>query len=409
MNAPMTTGPREARVPVAKLPLRQVKDVRELLVNDTAKQQLSAVAAKHMNPERMMRVIANAIRTTPQLADCDPMSLLGALMTCASLGLEPNTPLGHAYLIPFKNNKKGITEVQLIIGYKGYLDLARRTGQVKNIHADVVYDDDELWSYEFGTDRHLRHKPGPRKGNKTHAYCYIALEDGDAFVVIPWDVVIATREASQGWQTAKRFGKTAQSPWMKHEDPMGRKTAIRAMANGGEMPLSIEFMQAIESDDSAAQFSAFALNPQDGLVIDGSAEGADYDQETGEVHQVEDQRAGQMMMDDQRAPEPVQQSRQRSNARAADHTDKTPYDERPKRQAKPAQEEQQKGMFEPDMGDMLRKVDEQVRECLMDGADLAETIELFEAQIEAFRKSIPDELAAMMDEWKAFIAERDGE
>mgnify|MGYP000293511048 CR=1 FL=1 len=87
MNAPAST------LPVAKRPLRQVANVRELLVNDQAKQQLASVAAAHMRPSQMLRLMANAIRTTPQLAECDPLSLLGCMMTCASLGLMPNTPL----------------------------------------------------------------------------------------------------------------------------------------------------------------------------------------------------------------------------------------------------------------------------------------------------------------------------
>jgi recombination protein RecT len=68
-------------------PLRQVKSVKQLLMNDNARDQLAAVAAKHMSPERMMRVVASAIRTTPKLQECDPMSFLGALMQCAALGL----------------------------------------------------------------------------------------------------------------------------------------------------------------------------------------------------------------------------------------------------------------------------------------------------------------------------------
>ena len=76
----------------------------------------------------MMRSLANAARTTPKLLECDPMSLLGGLMSCAAMGLEPNTRSAIAYLIPFRNNRKGITEVQLIAGYKGYADMAFRSG-----------------------------------------------------------------------------------------------------------------------------------------------------------------------------------------------------------------------------------------------------------------------------------------
>lgn len=268
---------------MSKTPLRQVKNVGELLWNEAARQQLATVAAKHMSPERLMRVVANAIRTTPKLQECDPLSMLGALMQCATLGLEPNTVLGHAYLIPFENKRKGIVEVQLIVGYKGFADLARRTGQVVGLHADVVYDDDELWSFEYGSDMHLRHKPGPRNGKKTHVYCHVKLKDGQAFVVLPWEEVVKIRDKSQGWQTAKRFGKTADSPWTVHEDRMGAKTAVRALANRGEMPLSIEFMDAMEIDDATVDYASYAKNPAGGVVIEGEVEETAHDPETGEV------------------------------------------------------------------------------------------------------------------------------
>ena len=271
----------ESKIPSSKIALRQVQTVKQLLVNDQARDQLAAVAAKHMNPERMMRVVANAIRTTPKLSACEPMSFLGALMNCAALGLEPNTPLGHAYLIPFDNKKKDVTEVQVVIGYKGFMDLARRSGQIQSIEADVVYDDDEMWSFEYGSDMHLRHKPGPRRGRKIAAYCHVKLPDGQAFVVLPWDAVLRNRDQhSQGWKTAVRYGKQAEHPWATHEDAMAAKTAVRALANRGELPLSIEFMTALEQDDTPADYRGFAMDPTAGVTIDGEVvddEGAEPD------------------------------------------------------------------------------------------------------------------------------------
>ena len=281
---------------VAKKPLRQITDVRELFVNDNARQQLQAVAAHHMRPERMMRLMANACRTTPQLYDCEPLTLLGALMQCASLGLEPNTVLGHAYLIPFKNNKKGITEVQLIVGYKGFIDMARRTDQVVSVHADVVYDDDEEWSYRYGSNMHLDHRPGPRRGKPTHAYCHVKLVNGEGFRVLQWDDVLRIRDQySQGWRNAVRLGKQKDHPWHKHLDAMARKTAVRALASAGEMPMSVEFADAMEVDERSADFAGFALDPSaGGVTIDGEATeagGETVDQETGEIIDASDGRS----------------------------------------------------------------------------------------------------------------------
>lgn len=255
---------------VAKKPLRQVDSVQHLLQNDQARNQLSAVAAKHMNPERLMRVTANAIRTTPKLQDCEPLSFLGALMQCAALGLEPNTVLGHAYLIPFDNRRKGVTEVQVVVGYKGLIDLARRSGHITSISANIHYSDDELWEYEEGTEARLRHRPGSQEGEKVHAYAIAKFTDGGhAYVVLPWAQVIKIRDASQGYKTAIRYNKK-DTPWIAHEDAMAKKTAIRALAK--YLPLSVEFTDAVQIDNdggSKIDYASFAMNPEEGPTIDG--------------------------------------------------------------------------------------------------------------------------------------------
>lgn len=299
---------------VSKTPLRQVASVKELLANSNARDQLSAVAAKHMNPERMMRVLANAIRTTPKLGECEPMSLLGALMQCASLGIEPNTILGQAYLIPFGK------DVQLVVGYKGLIDLARRSGNITSISANIHYSDDELWEYEEGTEARLRHRPGMMKGEKLHAYAIAKFTDGGhGYVVLPWAHVEKIRDESQGYQTAKRYGKLKSSPWVKHEDEMAKKTAIRALAK--YLPLSVEksdLADAMQTDESRADFRAFAMDPTAGVQIDGET----VDAESGEVMndrpaQIEDTSAQQQTID----AEP------RERAEPRQRRDETPYTE----------------------------------------------------------------------------------
>lgn len=253
-----------------KTPLRQVQSVQHLLMNEGARDQLAMVAANQMKPERMMRVVANAIRTTPKLGQCEPMSFLGALMQCAALGLEPNTVLGHAYLIPFDNRKKNVTEVQVVVGYKGLIDLARRSGHITSISANIHYSDDELWEYEEGTEATLRHRPGAQEGDKLHAYAIAKFKDGGhAYVVLPWKKVLKIRDGSQGWKSAVTFGKQKDHPWQTHEDAMAMKTAVRALAK--YLPLSVEFVDAVSLDEKQADYRAFALDPSAGLTIDGEA------------------------------------------------------------------------------------------------------------------------------------------
>ena len=248
-NTPTTTG--------------AIRDVKSMLRSEAAQKQLAKVAAEHMRPEKMMRVIANACRTTPKLYDCEPMSLLGAMMTAAALGIESNTPQGFGWILPFKNNSKGITEAQLIIGYKGYIDLAFRSGVLTYIDAGVHYSDDDLWSYEKGMNFTLRHAEGPQKGEKLHAYAIIKWKnptggEGTAAAVLPWAKVMQTRDASQNWQAAVKFKTTGRNAWSTNEDAMAIKTAIRSLAQSGRMPMSVELQTAVNIDGRAADFGRVA-------------------------------------------------------------------------------------------------------------------------------------------------------
>lgn len=235
-------------------PIRQVRKVSHLLANENVKDRLKAIATDKLGADKYVQLSIEALRKTPKLEACDPMSFLNAMLQSCGLGLEPNTPLGHCYLIPFGK------EVTLVIGYKGMADLARRHDDVVSIHSDVVYSDDETWSYQYGTDQHLHHRPGPRQGEPTHAYCYVKLKDGEAFSVLPWQLVLKTRDQSQGWQSAKKYGKTEKSPWHTHLDRMAAKTALRSLFNAGELPLSIEATKAAAIDDRPV--SAAPMNQQ---------------------------------------------------------------------------------------------------------------------------------------------------
>ena len=79
-----------------------------------------------ITPERFTRMVFTALSSNPTLQECTPQSFLGAMMQSAQLGLEPNTPIGQAYLIPYRNH--GRQECQFQLGYKGLIDLAYRSG-----------------------------------------------------------------------------------------------------------------------------------------------------------------------------------------------------------------------------------------------------------------------------------------
>ena len=97
----------------AKLPARQAGGGTVAEFFQANKNSMAAVLPRHINPERMLKIALHAVRAVPQLMECTTESLMGAVMTCAQLGLEPNTVLGHAYLIPFRNKKANRTDVQV--------------------------------------------------------------------------------------------------------------------------------------------------------------------------------------------------------------------------------------------------------------------------------------------------------
>lgn len=303
MNAPSPVNQAAAGAPTAIARRPQPNDFRplqeltvgEMLEDPRVMKAMAESAPQHLSPQRLLRVMAQALRKTPKLALCSPLSLLGAMITCASLGLEPNTPLGHCYLIPFEKREKRGTqwvtagvEVNLIIGYQGLIDLSRRTGNLVSIHADVVYEGDEF-SYEYGSNMHLRHVPNglSRENRKpVSAYAIAKLADGEAFEVLAYPEVMRIRDATQAYKQAM-IGKDrgdrnwASSPWIAYEHEMACKTMVRRVSKW--LPKSIEFATAVQMDSLAERgmidFQAIAAQPM--LAHDPDA--VTFDQETGEI------------------------------------------------------------------------------------------------------------------------------
>lgn len=256
---------------------------------ESQKSTLAAVLPKHVGADRMLKIALGALRTTPKLMQARTDTLLGAIIQCAQLGLEPNTPLGHAYLIPFENRSKGVTEVQIVFGYKGLIDLARRSGQIVSIAAHEVRENDHF-EYEYGLEEKLVHRPSMgERGNVIAFYAVAKLVGGGyAFEVMSRADVETIRNESQGWKTAVRFKKEAQSPWGAHFVEMGRKTVLRRLFKF--LPVSIELATAATLDSKAAigeTQGAFedVLQGEYTVATDDGAPGDDagVDTTTGEI------------------------------------------------------------------------------------------------------------------------------
>lgn len=213
---------------------------------ESQRANLAAVLPKHVDADRMLKLALGAMRTTPKLLNCNVESLMGAVVTCSTLGLEPNTPLGHAYLIPFENRQKGTTDVQIVFGYKGLIDLARRSGQIVSIAAHEVCQNDEF-HFSYGLDEKLTHKPAlTNRGEVIAFYAVAKLQGGGyAFEVMGRDQIEEIRDASQNYKFAREKGKTV---WGQHFVEMGRKTVLRRLFK--YLPVSIELATAANIDSN---------------------------------------------------------------------------------------------------------------------------------------------------------------
>lgn len=218
-----------------------------------------------MTPERFTRIAVSALSTTPKLAECHPMTFIGAMMTAAQLGLEPNTPLGQAYLIPFWNGKTKRLECQFQLGYKGMIDLAYRSGQISSIQAHVVYEND-TFEYSFGLDPTLKHVPAIKDRGTPHAvYAVFKTKDGGfGYEVMPWEDVIAH---------GQRFSKTyGNGPWQTNPEEMAKKTVLKRVLKYA--PLSSEFVKAAVADGTVKDQIADDMSDIPSLIIDTEAEDA---------------------------------------------------------------------------------------------------------------------------------------
>ena len=231
-----------------------------------------------ITPERFTRMVLSALSSTPKLAECSPQSFLAAMMTAAQLGVEPNTALGQAYLLPYRNH--GQMECQFQLGYKGLIDLAYRSGEVSVIQAHTVYEND-VFEYELGMDPKLRHVPA--KADRGEAVAYYAMfktkDGGYGFEVMSVDDV--QRHAQR---YSKSYG-SGTSPWRSNFDEMAKKTVLKRALKYA--PLKSDFVRGVAQDETIkSELSDEMYAVPDETVFEAEGEEIDstaVDTETGEV------------------------------------------------------------------------------------------------------------------------------
>ena len=226
-----------------------------------------------ITPERFTRMVLSAISTNPKLGSCTPSSFLGAMMSAAQLGLEPNTPLGQAYILPYQN--KGVLEAQFQLGYKGLIDLAYRSGEVEVVQAHIVFENDEF-TCEYGLEPKLTHIPAStNRGIPVKVYAMFKTKSGGyGFEVMSMDDV---REHAKKY--SKSFG-SSYSPWSTNFEEMAKKTALKKCLKYA--PLKSDFVKAVVQDETIKNEIAEDMYEVPNVVV----EDADYtvvDTDTGEI------------------------------------------------------------------------------------------------------------------------------
>lgn len=203
-----------------------------------AENEIARALPKHITPERMSRIAFTTIRSNPKLLECTIESLMGCVMLSAQFGLEPG-PLGHCWIIPYNNRKKGIVEAQFQIGYKGYLELVNRSNAVKSFTAMVVCKNDHF-EYEEGSEPKLIHRPNfENPGERRLVYAIAHLKDGG------WRSVVMTIKEVEAIRA--RSQSADSGPWVTDYDAMAKKTVAKQLCKW--LPLSIEVQQAMTQDE----------------------------------------------------------------------------------------------------------------------------------------------------------------
>lgn len=279
-SAPLTPAPQPTMKDITALP--KPKQFPKML--EAFKAEIKVALPSHMNADRMARIALTCFRQNPTLAECDPQSVFACIVMASQLGLEPGL-MGQAYLIPF-NKKQGnswVKECQLIPGYQGLVDLARRSGRIKSLEAHVVYENDHF-ECRFGLAPTLVHEPkwdGDR-GAMRLAYAVAHLTDGGTHVeVMSRREIHGIRDRSQNVQSAKKYDK--KTPWDTDEEQMWIKTVLRRISKF--LPKSVELASALALEAANARGRSQELDLSS--VIEGdfshvAAVGFDDQHEDGE-------------------------------------------------------------------------------------------------------------------------------
>lgn len=238
----MATDTKKQTGVVLKKDPRQMQ-FKTTLESNGFREALRTALPRHIQPARMIRVVLAAMQQQPKLLECNPDTVFLSIMRAASCGLEPDGgALGHGYLVPFWSGKNSQLECQFIPGYRGLVQLARNSGDIKDVIGEVVYEKDHF-EYELGLAPILKHKrndDADDPGGLKYAYAIAEFRDGGKkFIVMNKREVLAIKARTQ---SKTRDGKIV-GPWKDDEAEQWKKTAVRRICK--QLPLSADRSQDI--------------------------------------------------------------------------------------------------------------------------------------------------------------------
>lgn len=252
--------------------------------------QFAQVMPKGFTPERLIGMAISARNRTPKLSECDMSSFLSCCLQCASLGLEPSAVdgLGRAYIIPRWNGKSKSYEATFLIGKQGLLELVRRSGLVKSLRTQCVFEGDSFTMYEDEFGIHFEYKPDldAVKSPQTFRLVYLSAQltsGGSAFIYMTKAEVDEVMSTSQ---SKDRDGNPV-GPWKQHYLAMAEKSIIRRACSRGILPMSTDVAKAVAGDDS----TPVVLDSEGYEVLHNVNESISIDPETGEIKETDNDNA----------------------------------------------------------------------------------------------------------------------
>lgn len=268
------------------------------LTQDAVKNQINSVIGGK-NGDRFISSIVSAVNTNKELQSCTNQSILSAALLGNSLGLSPSPQLGQYYMVPFNDKAKGKV-AQFQLGYKGYLQLAMRSGQYKKLNV-LAIKNGELVRYDPLNEEievNLIEDDTVRENTETIGY-YAMFEYTNGFKkTLYWSKKKMEEHAlkySQAYEADKRKG-TAWTFWAKDFDSMAYKTMLRQLISKWGI-MSIDMMTAFDKDMAVINqdgSSYYVDNQEDDInedtVIDAVPDDAgEYSTEQEEGNEVKEE------------------------------------------------------------------------------------------------------------------------